>query len=688
MKKEENEARLARLKNIVLNMPEQPGSYQYYDAEGTIIYVGKAKNLKRRVSSYFHKEVDRYKTKVLVSKIQDITYTVVKTEEDALLLENALIKKYNPRYNILLKDGKTYPSICITNEFFPRIFQTRQINKKFGTYFGPFTNLGAMYTILDFIKKLYHPRTCRTTMTREGIAAGKYKPCLEYHIGNCGGCCIGKQTYEEYQEQMRQAREILKGNTRQLQRMIWDNMQNAAEEMRFEDAQRLKEQFFLVEQFCSKSEVVSHTITDVDVFTALEGAPPPNPSHGRGEMCLADDKEIKNNGNTKFNEEIEEFDYIDAKIAESSDKTLENEGENHISPLPAGGAGGGAVFVNYLHVTNGQINQSFTFEYKRQLDETAEEILEEAIPEIRSRFNSKAKEIIVERMLEWKCPGAEFFVPQRGDKAHLLELSLMNCKQYRVDRLKQSDKLNPEQRSTRLMLELQKLLQLPTLPMQIEAFDNSNIQGSDAVAGCVVFKKMKPSKQDYRKYNIKTVEGPDDYASMQEIVYRRYSRMIEENTPLPDLIVCDGGIGQMSSVREIIEDKLNLSIPIAGLAKDDKHRTNELLLIPLRDDTQPRQDRHPITVQIKPESELFKVLTQLQDEVHRYAITFHRDKRSKSALHSAFDDIKGIGPKTADILLKHFKSMKRLREATLDEIESLVGKSKAKIIYENCNTES
>lgn len=620
MKKEENEARLARLKNIVLNMPEKPGSYQYYDAEGTIIYVGKAKNLKRRVSSYFHKEVDRFKTKVLVSKIEDITYTVVKTEEDALLLENALIKKYNPRYNVLLKDGKTYPSICITNEPYPRIFPTRQINKKTGSYFGPFSHLGSMYTILEFIKKLYHPRTCRTLITKEGITKGKYKPCLEYHLGNCGGCCIDKQSYEEYQKQIQQAREILKGNTRELQKMIWNDMQQAAEEMRFEDAQKLKEQFFLVEQFCSKSEVVSHTITDVDVFT-----------------CLPD--ETNNN-----------------------------------------------AYVNFLHVTNGQINQSFTFEYKRQLNENADEILEDAIPEIRERFHSTAKEIIVERMLEWRCPGAEFFVPQRGDKAHLLDLSMMNCKQYRVDRLKQSDKLNPEQRSTRLMKQLQNLLQLPSLPMQIEAFDNSNIQGSDAVAGCVVFKKMKPSKKDYRKYIIKTVEGPDDYASMQEVVFRRYSRMKEEGTALPDLIVCDGGIGQMSSVREIVEDQLGLSIPIAGLAKDDKHRTNELLFIPLNDPTDPLQDRHPITVQVKQESELFKVLTQLQDEVHRYAITFHRDKRSKSALHSALDDIQGIGPKTADALLKHFKSVKRLREASLEEIEKIVGKSKAKTIKEHYAT--
>lgn len=439
--KENNEARLARLKNIVLNMPEKPGSYQYYDAEGTIIYVGKAKNLKRRVSSYFHKEVDRFKTKVLVSKIADITYTVVNTEDDALLLENALIKKYNPRYNILLKDGKTYPSICITNEYFPRIFPTRQINKNFGTFFGPYANVGSMYAVLDFIKKLYHPRTCRMNIQPNDIVRGKYRPCLEYHIKNCGGCCIGKQSMKDYQANMQAAREILKGNTRQLLRMIWDEMQQAAEEMRFEDAQKLKEKYFLVEQFCAKSEVVSHTVTNVDVFT-----------------CLTDD----DNSN---------------------------------------------AYVNYIHVTNGKINQSFTFEYKRRLGETAEEILVEAIPEIRERFQSTAREVIVEKPLEWQIPNAEFFVPQRGDKAHLLELSRMNCRQYKVDRLKQSEKLNPEQRATRLMQELRDKLALPALPMRIEAFDNSNISGSDAVASCVVFKKMKPSKKDYRKYNIKTVEG-------------------------------------------------------------------------------------------------------------------------------------------------------------------------------------
>lgn len=605
MTKEENEARLARLKNIVANMPEKPGSYQYFDADGVIIYVGKAKNLKRRVASYFHKEVDRFKTKVLVSKIMDITYTVVNSEDDALLLENALIKKYNPRYNVLLKDGKTYPSIVITNEPFPRIFQTRQINRKTGQYFGPYSHIGSMYTILDFIKRLYHPRPCRMVITPESIRAGRHKPCLEYHIKNCGGCCIGRQSHEDYMANISAAREILKGNTRALLRHIWDEMQKAASEMRFEDAQALKEKYLLVEQFCAKSEVVSHTITDVDVFT-----------------CLADE--------TNSN-----------------------------------------AYVNYLHVMNGQINQSFTFEYKRHLEETEEEILVNAIPEIRSRFGSVAKEVIVARPLDWQIPSAQFFVPQRGDKAHLLELSLMNCRQYRVDRLKQSEKLNPEQRATRLMTELRQLLNLPSLPMHIEAFDNSNIQGSDAVAGCVVFRKMKPSKKDYRRYNIKSVEGPDDYASMQEVVERRYSRMRDEGQPLPDLIVCDGGIGQMNAVREIVEDRLGLHIPIAGLAKDDRHRTNELLY-----------GFPPAAVQIKPESELFRVLAQLQDEVHRYAITFHREKRSKNALHSELADIKGIGGKTIDELLKAFKSVKRVKEADMEDIAKVIGPSKARIIRE------
>lgn len=610
MTKDENERRLSHLKNIVLSMPDKPGSYQFYDAEGTIIYVGKAKSLKSRVSSYFHKEVDRFKTKVLVSKIMDITYTVVKTEEDALLLENSLIKKYNPRYNILLKDGKTYPSICVTNEPFPRIFPTRTINKKWGTYFGPYSNLKSMYVVLDFIKKLYKPRTCRMMITPESVAAGRHKACLKYHIKNCDGCCIGCQSMEDYQAKMAEAREILKGNMRQLQKMIWQDMERAAEELRFEDAQRLKEQYFVVEQYCAKSEVVSHTVTDVDVFT-----------------CLADD--------TNSN-----------------------------------------AYVNYIHVKNGQINQSFTFEYKRRLNETEEEILVDAIPDIRERFGSEAKEIIVPMPLEWNMPGAEFFVPQRGDKAHLLELSLLNCKQYKADRLKQAEKLNPEQRSTRLMKELQTMLQLPTLPMQIEAFDNSNIQGQDAVAGCVVFHKMKPSRKDYRKYNIKTVEGPDDYASMQEIVLRRYSRMIEEETPLPDLIVCDGGIGQMNAVREVVYDELGLQIPIAGLAKDRRHRTNELLY-----------GFPPQTVQIKTDSELFRVLTQLQDEVHRYAITFHRDKRSKNALRSELEDIKGIGEKTAALLIKTFKSVKRIKEADLQSLSDVIGQAKAKSVWESLHNQ-
>lgn len=610
MTKDENERRLSHLKNIVLSMPDKPGSYQFYDAEGTIIYVGKAKSLKSRVSSYFHKEVDRFKTKVLVSKIMDITYTVVKTEEDALLLENSLIKKYNPRYNILLKDGKTYPSICVTNEPFPRIFPTRTINKKWGTYFGPYSNLKSMYVVLDFIKKLYKPRTCRMMITPESVAAGRHKACLKYHIKNCDGCCIGCQSMEDYQAKMAEAREILKGNTRQLQKMIWQDMERAAEELRFEDAQRLKEQYFVVEQYCAKSEVVSHTVTDVDVFT-----------------CLADD--------TNSN-----------------------------------------AYVNYIHVKNGQINQSFTFEYKRRLNETEEEILVDAIPDIRERFGSEAKEIIVPMPLEWNMPGAEFFVPQRGDKAHLLELSLLNCKQYKADRLKQAEKLNPEQRSTRLMKELQTMLQLPTLPMQIEAFDNSNIQGQDAVAGCVVFRKMKPSRKDYRKYNIKTVEGPDDYASMQEVVLRRYSRMIEEETPLPDLIVCDGGIGQMNAVREVVYDELGLQIPIAGLAKDRRHRTNELLY-----------GFPPQTVQIKTDSELFRVLTQLQDEVHRYAITFHRDKRSKNALRSELADIKGIGEKTAALLIKTFKSVKRIKEADLQSLSDVIGQAKARSVWESLHNQ-
>lgn len=603
MTKQENEERLARLKSIVLSMPEKPGSYQYYDENHTIIYVGKAKNLKRRVSSYFHKEVDRYKTKVLVSKIFDISYTVVNTEEDALLLENSLIKKYNPRYNVLLKDGKTYPSICVTNEYFPRIFKTRHINKKVGTFFGPYPHVGSMYAVLEVIKKLYKPRTCRFPITKEGVAEGKYKPCLEYHIHNCGAPCINRQSYEEYQENMRQAREILKGNTREVSKYLYDLMMKNAELLRFEIAEEYKKKYQLLDEFEAKSEVVSHTITDVDVFTIV------------------------------------------------NDDTNKN------------------AFINYIHVKNGTINQSFTYEYKRKLEESNEELLITAIPEIRERFHSTSKEIIVPFEMEWKLKDATFFVPQRGDKKHLLELSEMNCKQYKFDRLKQAEKLNPEQKQTRLMKELQTKLKLPKMPYQIECFDNSNISGTDAVAGCIVYKGMKPSRKDYRKYNIKTVEGPDDYASMQEVVRRRYSRMIEEETPLPDLIITDGGKGQMEVVREVIEDELHLEIPIAGLAKDDRHRTNELLY-----------GFPPQTIALPPESELFKVLTQIQDEVHRYAITFHRDKRSKHALHSELDDIKGIGPKAKEALLSKFKSVKKTKEASQEQLSEILGPHKAEIL--------
>ena len=605
MAKQDNEQRLLKLKNIVLSMPEKPGSYQYYDENHTIIYVGKAKNLKRRVSSYFHKEVDRYKTKVLVSKIHDISYTVVNTEEDALLLENSLIKKYNPKYNVLLKDGKTYPSICVTNEPYPRIFKTRNINKRFGTFYGPYPHIGSMYAVLEIIKKLYKPRTCRFPITQEGIREGKYKPCLDYHIHNCGAPCINKQSYEEYQENMRQAREILKGNTREVSKYLYDMMMKNAEILKFEVAEEYKRKYILLDEFEAKSEVVSHTITDVDVFT------------------IVNDDSNKN------------------------------------------------AFINYIHVKNGTINQSFTYEYKRKLDESDEELLITAIPEIRERFHSTSKEIIVPFEMDWKLKDANFFIPQRGDKKHLLELSEMNCKQYKFDRLKQAEKLNPEQKQTRLMKELQTKLKLPKMPYQIECFDNSNISGTDAVAGCIVYKGMKPSRKDYRKYNIKTVVGPDDYASMQEVVRRRYSRMIEEEKPLPDLIITDGGKGQMEVVRAVIEDELGLNIPIAGLAKNDRHRTNELLF-----------GFSPQTIAIPTESELFKVLTQIQDEVHRYAITFHRDKRSKHALHSELDDIKGIGPKAKEALLNHFKSVKKIKEANIEALTELIGPHKAGILRE------
>lgn len=608
MNKEEKEALQERLRGIVLSMPDKPGSYQFYDENHTIIYVGKAKSLKRRVSSYFHKEVDRYKTKVLVSKIRDISYTVVNTEEDALLLENSLIKKYNPRYNVLLKDGKTYPSICITNELLPRIIKTRQINRRTGTYYGPYSHLGSMYAILELIKKLYRPRTCRFPITTEGIASGKYKPCLEYHIHNCDAPCIGHQTVDDYMANIAQAREILKGNTRQLSRQIYEEMMRKAEEMAFEEAERLKGKYLLIESFCAKSEVVSHTISDVDVFT------------------------------------------------------ITDDDTNRIA------------YINFMHVKNGAINQSFTFEYKRKLDESDAELLNTAIPEIRERFGSTSREIIVPFEMEWPIADVTFTIPQRGDKKHLLELSEMNCRQYRFDRLKQAEKLNPEQKQTRLMKELQQKLGLEKLPYTIECFDNSNISGTDAVAGCVVFKAMRPSKKDYRKYNIRTVSGPDDYASMQEVVRRRYSRMIDEGTPLPDLIITDGGKGQMSTVRAVVEGELGLSIPVAGLAKDDRHRTNELLF-----------GDPPQVIGLKTGSELFNVLTRIQDEVHRYAITFHRERRSKHALTSELDSISGIGPKTRDALLKALKSVKRIHEADVETLKSIVGEAKATAIFAHFN---
>lgn len=603
MTKEENEKRLERLKQIVGSMPEKPGSYQFYDKDGTIIYVGKAKRLKSRVSSYFHTEVDRYKTKVLVSKIENLTYTVVNTEEDALLLENSLIKKYNPKYNVLLKDGKTYPSICITNEYFPRIFKTRQINKKWGTYFGPYSHVPSMYAVLDLIKDLYHPRTCQQPLKMDEIESGKYKVCLDYHIKKCGGPCIGKQSHEDYIKNINQAKEILKGNTRGILRQMREEMMALAEDLKFEEAEAIKKKYELILGFCAKSEVVSHTIDNVDVMS------------------------ITNDGAT--------------------------------------------AFINYIHVSNGCINQSFTFEYKKKLEETDEELLSLGIAEMRERFMSHSKEIILPMALDIELEGVTITVPQRGDKKTLLDLSIMNGKQYKFDRLKQKEKLNPEQKSVRLMTELQQLLKLPRLPYQIECFDNSNISGTNAVAACVVFKKMKPSKNDYRKYNIKSVVGPDDYASMKEVVRRRYERLRDENERMPDLIITDGGKGQMEVVREVIEDELKLNIPIAGLAKDSRHRTNELLY-----------GCPAVTIGIKTDSELFHVLTRIQDEVHRFAITFHRDKRSKAALHSELDDIKGIGPKTKETLLKLFKSVKNIREASLEELGKAVGESKAKLIRE------
>ena len=597
------EQRLEYLKSIVSRLPDKPGSYQYYDKDGVIIYVGKAKNLKARVSSYFHTEVDRYKTKVLVSKIYDITYTVVNTEEDALLLENSLIKKYNPKYNVLLKDGKTYPSICITNELFPRVFKTRTINKKWGSYYGPYSHIGTMYTLLDLIKNLCHPRTCRMPITQEGIDRKKYSVCLDYHIKNCGGPCIGKMSREEYMKNIAQAKEILKGNTRKVLADLRKEMEELAEDLKFEEAETVKQKYLLISNYAAKSEVVSHTIDNIDVLSI------------------------------------------------SSDESN--------------------AYINYIHVSNGSINQSFTFEYKKKIDESDSELLCLGIVEMRKRFESNSKEIIIPFEIDMEMAGVTFTIPQRGDKKTLLDLSEMNCKQYRFDRLKQAEKLNPEQKSVRLMKELQTALGMEKMPYHIECFDNSNISGTNPVAGCVVFKQLKTSKKDYRKYDIKTVEGANDYASMQEVVRRRYKRMIEEQQPLPDLIITDGGRGQMECVRKVVEDELNIHIPIAGLAKDNRHRTNELLF-----------GFPPVVVGMKTNSELFHVLTRIQDEVHRYAISFHRDKRSKTALHSQLDDIKGIGKTTRDKLFQHFKTIARMKAASMEEIAEVIGKSKAALLAE------
>jgi len=591
------------LKGIVSNLPDLPGCYQYLDDTGTIIYVGKAKRLKRRVSSYFQKEHQSLKTAHLVENIRDIKYIVVNTEEDALLLENNLIKQWNPKYNILLKDGKTYPSIVVTNEYFPRIFQTRKINKRFGTYFGPYSHMPTMYMLLELIQNLYPLRRCKMPITAEGVAAGRYRECLDYHIHNCAGMCIGKVSHEEYMRWIEEAKQILKGNTRELEQQLRDEMMRLATELRFEEAEQLKRKYLLLENYRSKSEVVSNTVNNVDVYNIEAG-----------------EKE---------------------------------------------------AYVNYLHVVNGCITQAFTFEIRKRLDETPEELLVLGVGEMRKRYPSDSKEVIIPFPVELSLEGVELTVPQRGDKKKLLELSRLNVLQYKKDRLNQADKLNPEQKGVRLMKELQTLLGMERMPMTIECFDNSNSQGTDAVAGCVVFRMGKPSKKDYRKYIIKTVQGPDDYASMQEVVRRRYTRMIEEQTALPDLIITDGGRGQMEVVRKVVEDELHLQIPIAGLAKDDRHRTHELLY-----------GFPPQVIGLKVDSPMFRLLTQIQDEVHRYAITFHREKRSKHQVASELDEIKGIGPRTRELLIKHFRSVKRIREASLEVLSEVIGVNKAKILYD------
>ena len=598
------------LKGIVQNLPDSPGIYQYLDAGGTVIYVGKAKNLKRRVSSYFNRDHGRSKTSVLVSKIADIRYIVVKTEEDALLLENNLIKKYRPRYNVLLKDDKTYPSICVQNEYFPRVFKTRRIIRNGSSYYGPYSHIPSMYAILDLIKQLYPLRTCKHNLTPENIRAGKFQVCLEYHIKRCAGPCIGKQSLDEYQKNIAEIKEILRGNTKEIGQTLYKQMIALAEEMRFEEAQQIKEKYQLIESYCAKSEVVSSILHNIDVFS----------------------------------------------IEEDSD--------------------GKTAFINYLHITNGAVNQAFTFEYKKRLDESKEELLALGIVEMRERYKSLSREIIVPFEPEIELNNVAFTVPQRGDKKKLLELSILNVKQYRADRLKQSEKLNPEQRTTRLLKEIQEQLHLKKMPLRIECFDNSNIQGADAVAACVVFIKGKPAKKEYRKYIIKTVVGPDDYASMQEVVRRRYKRAMEEGIPLPDLLITDGGKGQMGVVKEVI-DELGLDIPIAGLAKDNRHRTSELLF-----------GFPPQTVGMKQTSPLFHLLTQIQDEVHRFAITFHRNKRSKRQTASELDEIAGIGEKTKTMLLQKFKSLKRIKEASVEELSEVIGQAKAKRLKEHFHSDN
>lgn len=596
-----NENLKVHLKTILAAIPEKPGSYQYYDEKGTIIYVGKAKNLKRRVSSYFNKEHDNNKTRVLVKQIRDIKYIVVDTEEDALLLENNLIKQYRPRYNVLLKDDKTYPSIVVKNEYFPRVFQTRNIVRDGSQYYGPYPSVFTAKVMLQMLKELYPIRTCKYPLTPESIAQGRYKVCLEYHIKRCKGPCEGLQSLEEYQKNIAEVKEILKGNISQISKHLYEEMQQLAAEWRFEEAQAVKEKYEVIENYRSKSTVVTPMLHNIDVFSIIED--------------------------------------------------------------------GNSAYINFMHIGNGAIVQAYTFEYKKRLDESKEELLSLGIVEMRKRFQSTAREIIIPFELDIDLGNVSFTIPQRGDKRKLLELSEMNVKQYKVDKLKQAEKLNPEQRNTRILKEIQEALHLPKLPAQIECFDNSNIQGSDAVAACVVFKMGKPSKQDYRKFNIKTVVGPDDYASMREVVYRRYKRAIEENAPLPDLIITDGGKGQMEVVREVVEDELGLSIPIAGLAKDNRHRTSELLF-----------GFPPETIGMRLDSPLFHLLTRIQDEVHRFAIRFHKDKRSKSQVKSELDNIKGIGEKTKTLLLRHFKSVKRIKEASLDDLKAIVGEAKAKAL--------